>query len=94
MQDQRSNPGQTMTLYTYNPRPMSYQILTSYALWFPRYSPDNSGGTIRRELDFQTRFRVLASTLIPIGNVGDKKKRNHERRFEWTIIEILATMKE
>ena len=23
MQDQRSNPGDTMTLYTYNPRPMS-----------------------------------------------------------------------
>ena len=33
-----------------------------------------SGGTIRRELDFQTRVRVLASTLIPIGNVGDEKK--------------------
>ena len=32
------------------------------------------GGTIRRELDFQTRVRVLASTTIPIGNVGDGKK--------------------
>ena len=54
-----------------------------------------SGGTIRRELDFQTRVPVLASTSIPIGNVGDgKKKQNHARRFEWTIIEILATMKE
>ena len=47
-----------------------------------------SGGTIRRELDFQTRVRVLASTSIP------KKNRNHGRRFEWTIIEMLATMKE
>ena len=55
----------------------------------------NSGGTIRRELDFQTGVRVSASTSIPIGNVGDKRKqRNHGRHFEWTIIEILATMKE
>ena len=54
-----------------------------------------SGGTIRRELDFQTRVRVLASTSIPIGNVGDRKKTTKpQRRFEWTIIEILATMKE
>ena len=55
----------------------------------------SSGGTICRELDFQTRVRVLVATSIPIGNVGDPKKaRNHGRRFEWTIIEILATMKE
>ena len=40
-----------------------------------------SGGTIRRELDFQTRVHVLISTSIPTGNVGDKK-RNHGRRFE------------
>ena len=33
-----------------------------------------SGGTIRRELDSLTRFCVLASTSIPIGNVGDEKK--------------------
>ena len=39
-----------------------------------------SGGTIRRELDFQTRVRVLASISIPIGNVGNgkKKQRNPE----------------
>ena len=36
--------------------------------------PDDCGGTIRRELDFQTRVCVLASTTIPIGNVGDEKK--------------------
>ena len=43
----------------------------------------SSGGTIRRELDFQTRVRVLASTSIPIRNVSDgKKKRNHGRHFE------------
>ena len=29
---------------------------------------------IRRKLDFQTRVRILASTSIPIGNVGDEKK--------------------
>ena len=34
----------------------------------------DSGGTIRRKLDFQTRGRILASTSIPIGNVGDEKK--------------------
>ena len=34
-----------------------------------------SGGTIRRELDCQTRVCVLASTSIPIGNVGDEKKK-------------------
>ena len=34
----------------------------------------SSGGTIRRELDFQTRVRILASTSIPVGNVGDEKK--------------------
>ena len=36
----------------------------------------DNGGTIRRELNFQTRVRVLASTSIPIGNVGDGKKNN------------------
>ena len=30
---------------------------------------------IRRELDSQTQFRVLVFTSIPIGNVGDKKKK-------------------
>ena len=69
-------------------------------LYFPVVIPKYlvlglSGGTIRRELDFQTRVRVLASTSIPIGNVGDEKKaRNHRRRFEWTIIDILSTIKE
>ena len=32
---------------------------------------EDSGGTIRRELDFQTRVRVLASTSIP-----KKRKKN------------------
>ena len=41
MQDQRSNLGHTMTLQTYNPRPMS-QISTSYTLWFPKYSSDKA----------------------------------------------------
>ena len=54
--------------------------------------PTTNGGTIRRKLDFQTRVRILASTSIPIGNVGDEKKQqNHGRCFEWTIIEILVT---
>ena len=42
---------------------------------------DISGRTIRRELDFQTRVRVLASTLIPIGNVGDEKKTKPRKTF-------------
>ena len=47
-----------------------------------------SGGTIRRELDFQTRVHVSASTSIPIGNVGYEKKNNenHKRRFQWTYL--------
>ena len=43
MQDQRSNPGHTMTLHMYNPRPMSLpNISTSYTLWFPKYSLDKA----------------------------------------------------
>ena len=41
----------------------------------------DSGGTIRRELDFQTRVHILASTLIPIGNVGDEKKTKPRKTF-------------
>ena len=40
-----------------------------------------SGGTIRRKLDFQTRVRILASTSIPIGNVGDEKKKKPRKMF-------------
>ena len=31
-QDQRSNQGNTMTFYTYNPQPIYYQVSTSYTL--------------------------------------------------------------
>ena len=42
-QDQRSNPGHTMKLHTYNPLtnvPTKYQLPTT--LWFPKYSPDKA----------------------------------------------------
>ena len=45
------------------------------------FSVITSGGTIHRELDFQTRVRVLASTSIPIGNVGDGKKTKPRKTF-------------
>ena len=32
--------GHTMTLHTYHPNQCPYQVLTSYTLRFPRYSPD------------------------------------------------------
>ena len=40
-QGQRSNQGHTMTLHTYTPNQCPYQVITSYTLRFPRYSPDN-----------------------------------------------------
>ena len=39
-QGQRSNPGHTVMMHTYNSQPCPYQVTTSYNLQFLRYSPD------------------------------------------------------
>ena len=39
-QSQMSNQGHTMTLHTYTPNQCPYQVSTSYALQFLRYSQD------------------------------------------------------
>ena len=60
-----------MLLLTKAKRPLKFKMLCGFNKHAVKLS---SGGTIRRELDFQTRVRILASTSIPVGNVGDEKK--------------------
>ena len=73
-QGQRSNKCHTMTLHTYNPQPMSYQVSTSHTLQFLSYSPDKilkvKVTTVRSKVKSRSHHNVAKPQ--PLTNVPTK----------------------